>query len=39
MYLNLCAFLGVFRFAQMPVRRPRVVSPRGRSALILRRDA
>jgi hypothetical protein len=31
--LNLRAFLGVFRFAKMPVRRPRAVSPRGEGAI------
>jgi hypothetical protein len=31
--LNLRAFLGVFRFAKMPVRRPRAFSPRGEAAM------
>ena len=34
MCLNLCTFLGVFRFAKMPVGRTRAVSPRGEAATV-----
>jgi hypothetical protein len=32
--LNFHAFLGVFRFAQMPVRRTQAISPRGKSGAL-----